>query len=77
MVFNSEKFECLRFWPRGNKPDTSYKSPDGSYIEEKLHLRDLGVEISSDLTFNTHIANVVSAANQLVGWSLRIFKRRS
>ena len=77
MVFNSEKFECLRYWPRGNKPDTSYKSPDGSDIEEKLHLRDLGVEISSDLTFNTHIAKVVSAANQLVAWSLRTFKRRS
>ena len=77
MVFNSEKFESLRYWPRGNKPDTSYKSPDGSDIEEKLHLRDLGVEISSDLTFNTHIAKVVSAANQLVAWSLRTFKRRS
>ena len=77
MVFNSDKFECLRYWPGGQKPGTSYQSPDGSDIKEKQHLRDLGVEMSSDLTFNTHIANVVSAANQLVGWSLRTFKRRS
>ena len=77
MTFNSEKFECLRYWPKTPKPDFSYKSPDGSVIEEKEHLRDLGVQMSSDLTFATHIANVVTGANKLVGWALRTFKRRS
>ena len=52
MVFNSDKFECLRFWPgKTSKPDFSYKSPDGTLIEEKEDLRDLGVQKSSDLTF--------------------------
>ena len=46
-------------------------------IEEKKHLRDLGVEMASDLTFNLHIANVVTASNRLVGWALRTFRRRS
>ena len=46
-------------------------------IEEKEHLRDLGVEMSNDLTFSIHIANVVTAANKLVGWALRTFRRRS
>ena len=49
MVFNSDKFECLRFWP--GKPKTPvfiHKSPDGSIIEEKKDLRDLRVQISSD-----------------------------
>ena len=32
MVFNSDKFECLRFWPRANKPDSVYTSPGGSII---------------------------------------------
>ena len=77
MTFNSEKFECLRYWPRTQKPDFSYKCPDGTVIEEKEHLRDLGVEMSSDLTFTIHIANVVTAANKLVGWALRTFRRRS
>ena len=77
MVFNSEKFECLRFWPRAPKPDYNYTSPDGTIIEEKKHLRDLGVEMSSDLTFNTHIENTVSSANKLIGWALRSFRRRS
>ena len=52
-------------------------SPDNTPIEEKSHLRDLGVEISSDLTFQTHIENTLTAANRLVGWSLRTFRRRS
>ena len=61
MMFNSDKFECLRYWPRGHKPDNTYKSPDGTVIEEKEHLRDLGVEMSSDLTVSIHIANVATA----------------
>ena len=40
-------------------------------------MRDLGVEMSSDLTFDIHILNVVSAANQLVGWAMRTVRRRS
>ena len=77
MTFNSEKFECIRYWPRNNKPDFIYKSPDGSVIEEKDHLRDLGVEMASDLTYSIHISNTVTAANWLVGWALRSFWRRS
>ena len=77
MVFNSDKFECIRYWPRGQQPDFTYRSPDGSVIEEKKHLRDLGVEMANDLTFNIHIANVVTAANRLVGWALCTFRRRS
>ena len=78
MVFNSDKFECLRFWPgKTKKPDNQYLSPDNSPIEEKQHLRDLGVEISSDLTFSIHIENTISAATGLVGWALRTFRRRS
>ena len=33
--------------------------------------------MASYLTFNIYIANVVTAAAQLVGWSLRTFRRRS
>ena len=77
MTFNSDKFECLRYWPKKNKPEFDYKSPDGSVIEEKHHLRDLGVEMASDLTFSIHIQNTVSGANKLIGWALRTFRRRS
>ena len=66
MTFNCDKFECLRYWPKQSKPDLEYKSPDGTVIEEKEHLRDLGVEMSSDLTFLIHINNTVAAANKKV-----------
>ena len=78
MIFNSDKFECLRYWPKqDSKPDFAYKSPDGTDIVEKEHLRDLGVQIASNLTFSVHIQNTVTAANRLVGWALRTFRRRS
>ena len=78
MMFNSEKFECLRFWPgKTSTPEFIYKSPDGTAIEEKEHLRDLLVELGNDLSFTIHIQNTVSAANQLIGWALRTFRRRS
>ena len=77
MEFNSEKFEVLRYWPAGQKPDLNYTSPDGTVIQEKEHLRDLGIEMASDLTFTLHISKTVSSANQLVGWALRTFRRRS
>ena len=78
MVFNGDKFEVLRFWPgKAPKPTTQYKDPDGNPIEEKPHLRDLGVQVSSDLTFTIQIENVVSAATRMVGWVMRTFRRRS
>ena len=78
MVFNSDKFESLRFWPdKSKKPPFQYLSPDGQEIEEKQHLRDLGVELSNDLSFSLHIENTVAGANKLVGWALRSFRRRT
>ena len=78
MVFNGDKFEVLRFWPGTTpKPQNSYLDPHGNVIEEKDNLRDLGVQISSDLTFSTHIEKVVAAATQMVGWVCRTFRRRS
>ena len=60
MIFNSDKFESLRFWPgKTPQPDLVYTAPDGTAIEDKSHLRDLGVEISNDLTFYIHIENTI------------------
>ena len=78
MVFNGDKFEVLRYWPgRLAKPDDPYLDPEGQPIEEKSHLRDLGVEMGNDCTFLAHIENTVAAGNKLAGWALRSFQRRS
>ena len=51
-------------------------APDGGPIEEKDCLRDLGVRVSTDLTFNTQIDMVVQAGSPMAGWALRTFRRR-
>ena len=58
-------------------PTNQYMSPDSTPIQEKEHLRDLGVELSSNLKFEEHIVNVVTSTNKIVGWAMRTFRRRS
>ena len=77
MVFNAGKFELLRFWlDQEAAPDILYMAPDGSPIEEKDCLRDLGVRVSTDLTFSTQIDMVVESGSRMAGWALRTFRRR-
>ena len=64
--FNSDKFECMRFWPNSSMPEFDYEGPDGDVIEVK----DLGVHFSSDLTFKIQIAKIVTCASKLTGWVL-------
>ena len=74
MRFNSDKFECLRYCSDpANVPAHQYLAPDKKEIEVKSDLRDLGVQLSNDLSFSVHIANTVTAASKLVGWGLRTF----
>jgi hypothetical protein len=51
-------------------------APDGGPIEEKDCLRDLGVRLSTDLTFSTQIDMVVESGSRMAGWALRTFRRR-
>ena len=77
MVFNAGKFEFLRFWMnRDLAPDVLYMAPDGGPIEEKETLRDLGVRISTNLTFSAQIDRVVESGSRMAGWVLRTFRRR-
>ena len=77
MMFNAGKFEVMRFWTsREAAPDILYLAPDGGPIEEKDCLRDLGVMVSTDLTFNTQIEVCIESASRMAGWALRSFRRR-
>ena len=74
MKFNSDKFECLRYWSDPSKaPDYHYLAPDKQEIKVKSELRDLGVQLSSSLSFKVHIEHTITAASRLVGWGLRSF----
>jgi hypothetical protein len=77
MKFNSDKFECMRYWPDPSAaPAHQYLAPDQQEIEVKSDLRDLGVQLSSNLNFSVHIENTVTAASKLVSWGLRTFSTR-
>jgi ribonuclease P/MRP protein subunit RPP40 len=75
MQFNAGKFELVRFWLDHDKaPDILYMAPDGGPIEEKDSLRDLGVRISSDLSFSMQIDLTVNSGSRMAGWALRTFR---
>ena len=66
-----------RFWvDRDSAPDILYMAPDGGPIEEKECLRDLGVRVSTDLTFSTQVEVTVESGSRMAGWALRTFRRR-
>ena len=78
MLFNNKKLEVLRYGPDTNlKDETSYYCPDGSPIQEKESLRDLGVTMSNTATFAEHINNTCQKARDMCSWILRTFKSRA
>ena len=78
MEFNSGKFEWVRYTVDGSSaPTFQYTAPDDSQIEQKDSLRDLGVLLSSDLSFSLQVEKAVTSASRMVGWGLRTFRGRS
>ena len=78
MHFNGDKFECIRFWPNNTAaPEFDYQGPDGESIQVKDSLKDLGVYLSSDLSFQLQVEKIVAAASRIAGWALRTFRGRS
>ena len=51
-------------------------APDGGPIEEKDCIRDLGVLISTDLSFSAQIKKTIAAGSKMAGCALRSFRRR-
>ena len=77
MLFNNNKFEILRYGKNSDiKQSTFYLSANNEIIEEKEHLRDLGVLVNNQGTFNDHIDQICSKVKQKSGWVLRTFKSR-
>ena len=61
MQFNDDKFELMRYGTDTEiKNQTCYKGPDKSLIKEKQSVKDLGVYMSTDLTFGTYIDKICS-----------------
>ena len=76
MSLNGDKFEHFHVGHNLQQPKAEYQDPTGNIIEEKEHIKDLGVTISNDLTWTKHIKQVVSKARIMKGWLSRTFATR-
>ena len=71
--YNDDKFEHL---PHGPENSRIYVTQSGSQIKKKNTVKDLGVYMSHDCSFNFHIANTVKTAFKVSAWILRTFLTR-
>ncbi len=75
--FNCDKFEVGRFQKGNfNDIDSVYHAYDDSPIEFQDHIKDLGVWMSANLTFDEHIRKITAKARRVMGMTLRSFKSR-
>ena len=70
MKFNAKKCFLLRFTGSRSPIETRYNL-GGSELEELSSHSYLGVEISQDLKWNTHIAKITTSANKTLGFIKR------
>ena len=65
MCWNQTKFQVLRVGKNEDlKNSTFYLSADNEVIEEKETLRDLGITVNNQGTFDDHISNVCVKVKQ-------------
>ena len=77
MKFNITKFNLLRYGPNEDlKRNTSYKNSNDEDIQEEKSVKDLGVQMSNDLTFTEHISSSSLKCMRLVYWILKTFNTR-
>ena len=77
MTFNEQKFELLRYGrDKTLINNTNYYSGNGEIIEEKSNLRDLGIRMQNDASFDEHIAKIQATGRRWCSWVLRTFSSR-
>ena len=78
MLFNNCKFEHVKYGRNKEVKNLSrYITIVGKLIDDKDHVKDLGVIMSSDCTFSQHIGKLANTATDLSVCCLRTFNDRS
>ena len=86
MVLNEDKFELLthsltKTNPLKELPFSNqffeYSTESGTEIPPSDLVQDLGINITTNLNWSTHINLISSKARQLISWVLSVFKNRS
>ena len=76
MKFNPDKFQHISYSLIKNSEPRIYKNSSQTDIAPTNSVKDLGVTLSSDLSFQQHIQNTVGKCNNLISWILRTFRTR-
>jgi Reverse transcriptase (RNA-dependent DNA polymerase)/Endonuclease-reverse transcriptase len=77
MQFNGSKFQLMRYGSHvRSETAMQYTDSQGNPICEQPTTRDLGITMSSDCSFSTHITTLVQDATRMTGWVLRTFHTR-
>ena len=74
-VFNGDKFEHVHFGKNCASVPT-YLDTNGTPIDKKANIKDLGVIISNDLTWSNQIDRVIASCRKQTAWILRTFASR-
>ena len=70
MAFNVKKCKVMRL-SRKRQPFVSSYFLDNSLLEEVKEFKDLGVTITDNFNWNSHIDIIVSKANRMLGLIIR------
>ena len=72
--FNTKKFQAISF--SKILSECQYTDPLGNVIAYCSLVKDLGIHMSQDLSFDQHIRVVVNKGKHMAGWILLTFKSR-
>ena len=75
MKFNSKKFQAIRFAEM--LKSCYYNNDTGVEIHQATAVKDLGIYLTPDLSFNHHIRIISKKGKKMAGWILRVFTTRS
>ena len=68
LIFNVNKCEVMRVTHARDKSVPNYTPvPHGEHLNSVASIKDLGITISHDLSWTSHVAEVVNKANKVLG----------
>ena len=76
MSFNAQKFQYICFSSHSSLSCNIYSNSSFDIINYSRNILDLGINVSSDCSFDFHISNLVKRTKHLTGWMLRTFSSR-
>ena len=79
MAWNNTKLQVLRLGKNSEiKENTSYFSPNfANLVEEVDVVRDLGIQIDNNISYNNHRSATLKKVVKKIGWIKRTFSNRT